>query len=281
MYNQQNNLRTTLHCPRCRRLISKGSPSCSYCGLRYPNTIASTPLLGSLIRGELSFIDPITIICFALYVLALALDISSVLSFDSIFAAFSPSNLSLFKLGMGGRIPIQLGHWWTLLTATYLHGSVLHILFNMLWFRQIGPLVVELFGASRFFIIYTIAGLTGSIVSVIAGTPFFVGASGAIFGLFAALIFYGWHRGGTFGSNIFRQMLLWAGIALVFGFMAEGIDNWGHLGGLIGGALAAYLLGYREIRRQSLYHHVGAALLVLLVVLCFALQAWVFFTTPS
>jgi len=279
MNSRFDDQRTTLHCPRCRRLISKNSQTCINCGLRYPNVYASAPLIGPLIRGRISFIDPITIACFALYVLALALDISGALSIEGIFSALSPTTPSLIKVGAGGQLPIRAGHWWTLLTATYLHGSILHILFNMLWLRQIGPLVNELFGASRFFIIYTCAGLTGSIVSVLAGTPLFVGASGAIFGLFATLIYYGWHRGGTFGSSIFRQMLIWAGIAFMFGFMAAGIDNWGHLGGFVGGAAAAIILGYKERKRQTLFHHVLAASMILLVILCFALQGWWFFTS--
>ena len=279
MNNRSSDRRYSLHCPRCGQLISKNSKSCINCGLPYPNTIASIPLLGSLIRGQISFIDPITIVCFVLYIIALVLDMSGVLSFSGIFNALSPTTPSLIKLGAGGRLLIQEGHWWTLLTATYLHGSILHILFNMLWLRQVGPLVSELFGASRFFIIYTIAGISGSIVSVIAGTPLFVGASGAIFGLFAALIYYGWHRGGTFGSNILRQMIIWAAIAFVFGFMAKGVDNWGHLGGFIGGAVAAVVFGYNERKRQVLMHHLLAALMVILVIVNFGLQGWWLFTS--
>ena len=273
MKNQDNNRRTTIHCPRCRRLISKSSSSCIHCGLRNPDVLASIPILRELINGRISFVDSLTLICFSLYALALALDISNLLSMDNLFSFLSPTTESLLKLGMGGAIPLSYGHWWTLITATYLHGSLLHILFNMLWLRQIGPLAIELFGASRFFIIYTFAGLSGALVSALAGTPFFVGASGAIFGLFGALIYYGWHRGGTFGSTIFRQMLIWAAIGLIFGFMQPRVDNWGHIGGLIGGVIAAVALGYQERSLQSLGIHIGALVSILVVVLCFALQA--------
>lgn len=239
--------------------------------------LASIPILRELIENRISFVDQITLVCFSLYVLALALDFSNLLSIESLFSFLSPKSGSLLKLGMGGAVPLSYGHWWTLITATYLHGGVLHILFNMLWLRQIGPLVVELFGASRFFIIYTFAGLSGALVSALAGTPFFVGASGAIFGLFGALIYYGWHRGGTFGSTIFRQMLIWAAIGLVFGFMQPRVDNWGHIGGFIGGVAAAVVLGYQERIRQSLGIHIGAFVTILVVVMCFVLQAIVIF----
>jgi rhomboid protease GluP len=230
-----------------------------------------------LIRDQISFIDPVSFACIALYAIALLLDLSNVFSFNNLFSLLSPSTQSLFDLGMGGRIPIQQGRWWTLITATYLHGSLLHILFNMLWLRQIGPWVEELFGISRFFMIYTFAGLSGSLVSAVAGTSFFVGASGAVFGLFGALIYYGWHRGGTFGRTIFRQMIIWAAIGFFLGFTARGVDNWGHFGGFIGGVIAAIGLGYEERQRQSLQIHIGATLTVLFVLLCFGLQAWTFF----
>lgn len=278
MQNRYQERRSTLHCPRCRRLISKNSTACAYCGLKRPNLYASVPLLGELLRGQISFIDPITFICVILYAISLLLDISNVLSFGNLFSLLSPTAQSLYELGMGGNIPLRQGHWWTLITATYLHGSLLHILFNMLWLRQIGPWVDELFGPSRFFIIYTFAGLSGSLVSAIAGTSFFVGASGAVFGLFGALIYYGWHRGGTFGRTIFRQMLVWAAIGFIFGFMASGVDNWGHLGGFVGGMIAGFVLGYEERQRQSLTTHIGATLTALFVLVCFGLQIWTYFS---
>jgi len=228
------------------------------------------PILGNLIRGEISFVDGIAIFCFVLYVLAIALDVSSAFKFTGIFGILSPSTSALYKLGLGGAIPLQQGRWWTLITATYLHGSILHILFNMLWLRQIGFWVEELFGASRFVLIYTLAGLIGSFVSTLAGIPAFVGASGAIFGLFGALIYYGRHRGGTYGSTIFRQILIWAGMAFIFGLAMPCIDNWGHAGCFVGGFLAAMLLGYQEKKRQTLGQHIVAMLILIGIVICFA-----------
>ncbi len=279
MSHQHLNRRSSTPCPRCKRLISIKTDRCIHCGLPKPGIYLSIPILRDLIIGRISFVDGVVLICVVLYVLALLLDFSGLSLLEGgIFNLLSPSGESLYKLGMGGVIPMAEGRWWTLITATYLHGSILHIGFNMLWLRRIGPLVEELFGASRFWIIYTISGLTGSIVTTIAGTGFFVGASGAIFGLFGALIYYGRHRGGTFGSNIFRQMLIWAGIAFVFGFMATGVDNWGHLGGFLGGIAVAVLLGYEEKSRQSLTQHILAFLLLFVVALCFVFMMIAFFS---
>jgi rhomboid protease GluP len=147
----------------------------------------------------------------------------------------------------------------------------------MLWLRQIGPLVEELFGASRFLVIYTLAGLLGSAFSTLAGTPFFIGASGAVFGLFGALIAYGLQRGGTFGTGLFRQMALWAAIGFVFGLLVPATDNWGHLGGLVAGLLLGTALGYQERTLQKLGHHVAALLALALIIFCFVLMIFTFF----
>jgi rhomboid protease GluP len=230
-------------------------------------------------REQISFVDGILVACLALYALALGLDLSAAFQPSGMLNFLSPSSEALYKLGMGGLIPLLNGQWWTPLTATYLHGSVLHILFNMLWLRQLGPLVENLFGPSRFIMIYTAAGLSGALMSALVGrTPFFVGASGAIFGLFAALIYYGIRRGGTFGSAIFRQMLIWAVIGLVLGFTRSGVDNLGHIGGLIGGAVMAAILGFQERKRQQLGHHLGALLTLAWIGVCFVAMIIFFFT---
>jgi rhomboid protease GluP len=267
----------SIPCPSCRKLISANAPECIHCGLKQPGVYSKVPILGDLIRGRLSFVDGIILVCFVLYALGIALNLPQALSFGGIFGTLSPTNEALYKLGMGGSIPWQQGRWWTLITATYLHGGVLHILFNMLWLRRTGHWVEELFGASRFLIIYTLAGLLGSVASTLAGTAFFVGASGAVFGLFGALIFYGRQRGGTFGSAIFKQTAFLAGISFVLGLVMPGVDNWGHLGGFIGGLLAGIWLSYEEKKRQTLGMHITAALVLALVILSFGLMLVSFF----
>jgi rhomboid protease GluP len=267
----------SIPCPRCRKLVSANTPQCIHCGLKRPGFYGSVPILGELIRGSLSFVNGIVLVCFLLFALSIALDLPNAMNFTSIFSILSPSNAVLYQLGMSGRIPWLAGEWWTLITATYLHGSILHILFNMLWLRRTGAWVEELYGASRFIIIYTFAGLVGSATSVLAGTPLFVGASGAIFGLFGALIFYGRHRGGTFGSAIFRQVAILAVISFGFGLVMPNVDNWGHLGGFIGGLLAAFVLSYEERKRQTLEMHIGAVLTLIFVAVCFAFMLFNFF----
>ena len=269
---------SSLPCPNCGRLVSKTAERCIHCGLLRPGRFADVPILGDLLRGRLSFVDSLVITCFVLYALALVLDPGSAMNFSrGLFNLLSPSGEALYKLGMGGLFPLLQGRSWTLVTAVYLHGGILHIGFNMLWLRQIGPWVEDLFGPSRFVIIYTVAGIVGVALSAAAGTPFTVGASGAIFGLFGALVYYGRARGGTFGSTVFRQVAFYAVIGFVFGMLMPNVDNWGHLGGFIGGWLAAWLLGFEERQSQRLWHHLGALVTLGLIALSFVLTFITFF----
>lgn len=269
--------RKAYHCPRCGKLNQAQSKACINCELPYPALYYRVPILGELITGDISFVNHILFACLILYGLALALDLPNIGLGGGLFNGLSPSSEALYKLGMGGRFPWLAGRWWTLITATYLHAGILHVGFNMLWLRRIGPWAEELFGASRFWIIYTLSGLGGALVSTAAGTPFFVGASGAIFGLFGALLYYGRHRGGTFGSEIFRQLIIWAAIGLLLGFVIPNVDNWGHLGGIASGVFTAILLGYQERKKEAFWQHILATLLILLVGVCFGIMFVSFF----
>ena len=87
---------------------------------------------------------------------------------------------ALFRLGMTGAGPLAQGRWWTLFTAIYLHGGLLHILFNMMAFHQIASLVLQEYGGYRTFAIYTISGVAGYVVSYLVGITFTLGASAAV-----------------------------------------------------------------------------------------------------
>ena len=187
----------------------------------------------SLLLPNVSYIKAIIVVCIALYALALALGL---VWMPSITNLLTPSDIALYKLGMTGRLPVANGRWWTPITAIYLHGGILHITFNMLAIYQVGPLVERLFGPYRFFLIYTISGLFGALVSTLMGTHLTVGASGAIFGLMGALIYYG-HRIGELPR--FLPILRWAAINFLLGMATPQVDNWGHAGGFVGGVLVA------------------------------------------
>lgn len=167
----------------------------------------------------------------------------------------SPSNFSLELLGGTGRRPIDgFGLWWTLLSANYLHASVLHILFNMMMFWQLVTMTAREYGAYRMFAIYTLGGIFGFIVSYFAGIMFTIGASSAVCSLVGALLYFGKSRGGVYGQTVYKQIMGWVISLFLFGFIVPGINNWAHGGGILGGIIAGYLLGYNDKSREKAFH---------------------------
>jgi rhomboid protease GluP len=253
-------------CPRCRRLIGSDESSCSWCG-----TARSAPWWRIIARTRSSLdgdwlIKSIITANIAFYILSLLFSARSRLSGNP-FGMLSPDQTSLLLLGATGTIPIeQYGRTWTLLSANYLHGGILHIIFNLMALRQIAPWVSQEYGASRMFIIYTLGGVCGYTVSLWAGIPFTIGASAAVCGLIGALFYFGRSRGGAYGTAVYREVSGWVISLALFGLIMPGINNWGHGGGLAGGVVLGMLLGYGEKRHESLFHHVLAVLCALATV---------------
>ena len=255
-------------CPRCHKIVSAEAATCPHCGQRKPGLWGATATMRKL-GLQLNFPHLITVFCGALYLLALALDPSAIFQTQGLMQILSPSIQASAKLGVTGTIPIfAYKFWWTPITAIYLHGGLLHIFFNMMWVRQLGPVVEDLFGPFRLFAIFTIAGITGFIASTLAGHELTLGASGSIFGLLAAAIAYG----RRVGSQLFtRQFLQWAALLFVMGFIMPGVDNWAHGGGFVGGYAAAYVFS-RNPKREGLGAYLVGGLCLLATVGAFALQ---------
>ena len=186
--------------------------------------------------------------------------------------------MALFKLGATGATLWAEGLWWTPLTAIYLHGDVLHILFNVLWIRQLGPAVEQLYGQGRLVVIFTLSGVLGFVVSNFVGIPFTIGASGAIFGLLGALIAYGRRRGGAFGALVLREYGLWAIILFIYGFLpGTSVNNWAHGGGFVGGFVAGLVLSFSDRRNESQFERLMAGGLITMTAVAFGLAVWTAF----
>lgn len=276
-----NNSNKARLCPGCRKLIGSSSASCPHCGLKNPGARWKHIFLFNGSGGSEQIVTSLIAINAIMFVLSLVIDFRpSHLNFSPM-AFLSPSNQSLFVLGSTGTIPLfQLDRWWSLVSAGYLHGGLLHIVFNMLALRQLAPLVIHEFGLNRMIALYTLSSVGGFFLSCLAGVPFTLGASAAVCGLIGALLYYGKSRGGVYGENLFSQIGGWAlGIAL-FGFVVPGINNWAHGGGMLTGALVAYLLGYREKKMETFAHKVlalGCVTVTLLALLWSCLNGVVFF----
>jgi membrane associated rhomboid family serine protease len=141
---------------------------------------------------------------------------------------------------------IAAGQWWRLATPALLHGSLTHLAVNCYSLWNLAPTVERLTGSPRLAAVYAAAALAGNAASYFGSPAPSLGASGAVFGVGGALGVYFWRNRELYGARadavlgqLWRTLLL----NLVFGLTAARIDNWGHVGGLAGGAAAAWLLG--------------------------------------
>ncbi len=263
-------------CYACGKLNRVDASVCFYCGRRNPGLWGFGPSLGRMI-GRVSVGKAITLLCAIAYLVSLALDPAALARPRGVFNLLAPSHRALDALGMTGSYALSQGRWWTLLTAIYLHGSLLHIAFNMLWVNQLAPAVEEVYGRARLIVIYTAAGVAGFLLSGLVGTALTVGASGAIFGLLGAMVAYARRRGGTYGMAVLRQYWQWALVLFVLGFLMPGVDNLAHGGGFIGGYLTGRILGSEDTRPEHGADRLLALITIALTILAFALAIWTAF----
>ena len=245
---------------------------CPFCGAWRPGLFGwATPLRRAL-GGRLDLFSLIAGACGTLYVLALLLQPEAILRPAGLFGLLAPSLEVLCRLGMTGYPASTLNWWWTLLTAMYLHGSLLHIIFNVMWIRNLGPAMTEVYGPGRAFLLFNIAGAGGFLASnLMRGAPT-IGASGAIFGLLAALIVYGRRRG---SSIVTQQLWQYAIILGVLGFIPGlNINNWAHGGGFAAGWVAAQLMSLDDDRQDTTWVLLASVGLILLTLAGFGLSLY-------
>ena len=274
-------------CTSCGVLVGVNDATCYSCGRRNPGLWGFAPVFRRL-GNDLGFVTLVMGGTITLYVLSL------LLSGAGLQTMLAPSSRVLLLLGASGSYPVfVMERWWTVLTAGWLHAGVLHILFNVMWIRQLGPGVANLYGAGRMVIIYTVAGAVGFLFTSLAsqflgdsplaaipllgrllgGAQLSVGASASIFGLLGALVYYGRRTGSRHVGEAGLQYALMMGL---FGLIMPGVDNQAHLGGFVGGYLAGQLLD--PLKPERIDHMVAAV--ACLVITAAALVASVITALP-
>lgn len=139
---------------------------------------------------------------------------------------------------------IRAGEYYRLLTGMFLHGSFLHIAFNSYALGIIGSQIENYLGKAKFLIIYVISGIIGGLFSItFNGNIASIGASGAIFGLMGALLYFGYHYRVYLGNVLKSQIIPLILLNLFLGFINSGVDNFAHIGGLLGGLVTTMALG--------------------------------------
>ncbi|MEO6223534.1 MAG: rhomboid family intramembrane serine protease [Vicinamibacterales bacterium] len=261
-------------CVACGYLVGVNDDRCYNCGRRNPGLWGYATSLRQL-GSDMGFIPFVIGLCVVMYALTLIGSRGDIMGGGSPLAVFSPTRLSLFLFGASGAVPVvEYSRWWTVLSASWLHGSLIHIFLNLYWVRQIGPAVSSVYGPGRLVIIYTVSGVVGFAltsfagayldylpIAVLRGAPLTVGASASIFGLFGALVYYGRRTG---SSATYKMALRYVLIMFVFGLIMPGIDNYAHAGGFIGGYAASQLLD--PLKPERVTHMVWALVCLVLSV---------------
>ena len=170
-----------------------------------------------------------------------------------IFGNGSSDNLTLIKFGANLDIlTVGLGEYFRLITCSFLHIGIFHLLFNMYALYVIGSQAESFFGKIKYLIIYLFSAVSASLLSLMfSSNVISAGASGAIFGLMGSLLYFGYHYRIYLGNVIKSQIIPIIVINLLFGFLVSGVDNAAHIGGLIGGFLMAMVLGVPEHNDKS------------------------------
>ena len=191
-----------------------------------------------------------------------------------LFGKGSQDSLTLLRFGANYAPLVKNGEYYRLITSAFLHAGIFHLLFNCYALYIVGMQIESFLGKTKFLIVYLFSALTGSLMSVIFNDSICVGASGAIFGLFGALLYFGYHYRIYLGTVIKSQIIPLILFNLALGFVLNGIANSAHIGGLVGGLLITMALGvkYKSSKSEKIN-----GLIISLIYLCFLIYVAFFF----
>lgn len=172
----------------------------------------------------------------------------------------------LYDFGAKVNSKILTGEYFRFITPIFLHANITHLLINCYSLYAVGVSVEKIFGRFKFLTVYMIAGILGNIASFMFSPNWGIGASGAIFGLLGALLYFGLERPALFKKFFGHNILVMIVINLTYGFSTTGIDNFAHIGGLIGGFLASGIISKSEKSRWYLNRYIYLILTIIITV---------------
>lgn len=173
----------------------------------------------------------------------------------------SESTVTLVEFGAKYNPYILQGEWWRFITPIFIHIGFLHLALNSMALYYLGSSVERIYGSVRFLAIYLFAGFAGVVASFVFNTTLSAGASGAIFGCLGALLYFGISNKKLFFRTMGMNIILLLIVNLALGFIMPGIDNAGHIGGLLGGFLAAAAVGMPK--RSKWYYQIAKVLVLI------------------
>jgi rhomboid protease GluP len=229
-------------CPSCGTLVGANATKCHQCGANLTFSMAAASRsLGKLFPATSPATYGILGFSFLLYIVSLLATMRTnglqPPGGGGIFAIFGIGGIDgtvLQKFGASLPLPFDIQQPWRLVMAVFLHGSLMHIVFNMWVLMDIGPQLEEMYGSARFFFIYVVTGIAGYVLSSLRG-HFSVGGSGALLGLVGVLLAITTGRRSAAMQMIRSQVIRWIIYIAVWGLIFPGIDNFAHFGGFVTG----------------------------------------------
>jgi rhomboid protease GluP len=238
-------------CPACRALVGTTATKCHECGasLNYSLAAASQSLSG-LLPAEY----PVTYMVMAINVLLFGVTLTATIQASGQFSLFGGvDGHVLHRLGAMWPYDILVrGEWWRLVMPIFLHGGLMHILFNSWVLADIGRQVEEIYGSARYLFLYIMTGIGGFVVSMTwsllfeGGQRLAVGASASLLGMIGVMLAITQRRGGAYMQMVRTQLVRWIVYIGVLGLIIPGIDNAAHGGGLAVGYLLGRIFADRE-----------------------------------
>ena len=236
------------------------------------------PIGGAAVAG---FVPPthfttliLLLVNFALFAATLILSLKKS---DGAQSLGSVDGYVLLSFGAKFGPALEVGQWWRLITAGFLHGGVFHILMNSWAMYDLGAQVEQAYGTSRFLVLYLVSGAAGFLASWWWSPALSIGASASIFGLIGAMIAYSTRSRSWQGSEMKAVYVRWAIYGLLFGLLPMfSIDNAAHIGGLLAGFGLGYLAGEPGPRASEWLWRVAAGFAVLIALASFGL-VWLSF----
>ena len=182
-----------------------------------------------------------------------------------LFGNGSTNTQTLIDFGANYLPLTKSGDYYRLLTSAFLHIGLIHLALNMYSLFVIGTSIEYFYGKVKYLLIYLYSALIGSLFTVILSSNNTVaaGASGAIFGLLGAMLYFGYHYRGYIGNSIISQVVPVVLINLFFGFITPGIGNAAHIGGLIGGYIISMAVGFDNDNDKSKIHGIIISIILL------------------
>jgi len=266
-------------CRSCRALVDRSARTCPECGATMAGVRA--PGVGRFVSNLLPGISAATSLLMLVngfwFLMMIMAQMKAGASGANVspFGGFEGEMMVQFGSGLSRAVELPSGvvtggEWWRLITPIFLHGGLIHFLFNSYLLLNLGPVVEDVYGTPRYWVIYLICGIGGSLASQLPRFVHTVGASGAIMGLIGLLLVHGYRSGGVLGQSMKSLVIRLAIYSVILSFMFN-IDHYNHIGGFACGALLALIVphGSYRGRYEAAFWQVLSVVGILLVLLAF------------